>query len=426
MNVKYRQLEESEWTVTGGSLQRLQLTNNDLTVFYIIDPTTLNGLGFTKTSVVPAATIAANFKYPVVGPRASSNLTIPNAAHFTQSNWNSFGWTVTNETTFAQDIAAFMVNNFASGSLNQSSMDVSLCLVFGTIQGTAYAIPLIQHGGGISSSYVPPFITATGGTITTSGNFKIHTFTSGSSFVISSGPKNPQVDVLLVGGGGGGASSIFYFGGGGGGGGVLYSTGVSTGGTGTFTVNVGSGGSGGNGGAGGNGGNSTAFGLTAIGGGGGACSGCGNAADGGSGGGAGGGSAGNGTSGQGFAGGAATNGSGGGGGGAGGQGGNASGGINNVAFGGNGGPGVSNSITGTAVTYGGGGGGSGCDTGHGGAGGSGGSGGGGNGVYGPGGGGGGTSGLGGGGGAGGANGATGNNPGGAGGSGVVIIRYRYQ
>src|SRR6056300_803803 len=51
------------------------------------------------------------------------------------------------------------------------------------------------------------FITATGGTITTSGNFKVHTFTGDGCFVVSCGG-NPagsdSVDYLVVAGGGAG------------------------------------------------------------------------------------------------------------------------------------------------------------------------------------------------------------------------------
>ena len=55
----------------------------------------------------------------------------------------------------------------------------------------------------------PSFITATGGTITTSGDFKIHTFTSDGNFDISSAPNpsNNNVSYLVVGGGGGSGSS---------------------------------------------------------------------------------------------------------------------------------------------------------------------------------------------------------------------------
>jgi hypothetical protein len=65
----------------------------------------------------------------------------------------------------------------------------------------------------------PPFIVATGGTITTSGNCKIHTFTGPGTFTVcsvASCAANNVVSHVVVAGGGGGAQSR---GGGGGGGG---------------------------------------------------------------------------------------------------------------------------------------------------------------------------------------------------------------
>lgn len=77
---------------------------------------------------------------------------------------------------------------------------------------------------------------ATGGTITTSGNYTIHTFNSNGNFVVTSGSIN--CDILIVAGGGGGGSN----GGGGGAGGYEYQTGVSV--SGTAAVVVGTGGAG--------------------------------------------------------------------------------------------------------------------------------------------------------------------------------------
>ena len=71
----------------------------------------------------------------------------------------------------------------------------------------------------------PAFLTATGGTITTSGDFKIHTFTGPGTFCVSSlanpsgGPNT--VDYLVVAGGGGGGG--YFYGGGGGAGGFRLS-----------------------------------------------------------------------------------------------------------------------------------------------------------------------------------------------------------
>ena len=190
----------------------------------------------------------------------------------------------------------------------------------------------------------------TGGTVTYSGGYTIHTFTSGGTFTAS---QPGTVEVLVVAGGGGGGTAAATGGGGGGGaGGVLYSasTAISAG---NNAVVVGSGGS-----ANASGGNSSFLSLNAVGGGYG-----GNAsntlgANGGSGGGSASGnvSRSSGTSGQGYAGGignASINYGAGGGGGA-----SAQGSDGLTGGGSNGGNGVSNSITGTAVTYGGGGGGS--------------------------------------------------------------------
>ena len=81
----------------------------------------------------------------------------------------------------------------------------------------------------------PTFITATGGTITTSGDYKIHTYTGDGCFVVSSlgnvlaGPSGSNVDYLVIAGGGGGGSYTagVDFGRGGGAGGYRESSGNS-------------------------------------------------------------------------------------------------------------------------------------------------------------------------------------------------------
>ena len=104
------------------------------------------------------------------------------------------------------------------------------------------------------------FIQATGGTVTTSGDFKIHTFTSGGTFCVSAVGTNPAcnvVDFLVVAGGGGGGGPPSFGGGGGGGGfrespgskGGSYSTSPKAGGSALpvsaqgYPVSVGGGGS---------------------------------------------------------------------------------------------------------------------------------------------------------------------------------------
>ncbi len=260
---------------------------------------------------------------------------------------------------------------------------------------------------------------ATGGTITTSGGYTIHTFTSSGTFT-PNGPGN--VEYLVVGGGGGGGgartTSLVGNGAGGGAGGFRTGTGFAVTAQG-YSITVGAGGAGGGVGPNGPataGGNSAFSTITSTGGGPGSgydampatCAG-----------GSGGGdvyvgdcSSNLGTAGQGNDGGGSGSYGGGGGGGA------SAVGVAGTGNGGNGGAGTASSISGSSVTYGGGGGGgtNGATAGTGGAGG---------------GGGGsnsnsagnaGTANTGGGGGGGG-NSGSGTSTGGAGGSGIVIIRY---
>jgi hypothetical protein len=250
---------------------------------------------------------------------------------------------------------------------------------------------------------------ASGGTITQSGGYTIHTFTSSGTFTPNT---IGTVDYLVIAGGGGGSSGN-NAGGGGGAGGLLTATGFLVAATG-LTVTVGAGGAGGSSPA--NGSNSVFSSITATGGGKGGSTGAGTAGGSGGGGGSTNDSAikagGAGTSGQGNAGGTGQHipGSfegGGGGGGAGAVGNNSS-----TNYGGAGGTGVANSYSGSSDTYAGGGGAGGNTLGAGGVGG------GGSGSQGSGAAGAGTANKGGGGG-----GGVQPNTSGAGGSGIVIIRY---
>lgn len=83
---------------------------------------------------------------------------------------------------------------------------------------------------------------ATGGTETTSGGYKYHTFTSSGTFTVQSGTAN--IEYLVVAGGGGGGSCAAGDGGGGGAGAGGYIATTLTPGVQAYTVTVGAGGSG--------------------------------------------------------------------------------------------------------------------------------------------------------------------------------------
>jgi hypothetical protein len=294
---------------------------------------------------------------------------------------------------------------------------------------------LLVDAARASDIVAPTYIVATGGTITTCGDDKIHTFTSPGTFTVSSignpvgGPNS--VDYLVIAGGGGGGSRRA----GGGGAGGFRTSYPSPAGTipvsaSPYPISVGGGGAGGpSGGQGSSGSNSVFNSITSAGGGGGGrfqgppggSNGGSGGSGGGAGGGGGGGPAGSGGAGntpptspsQGFPGGTPTTSKGGGGGGA-----SEAGVVVPGPQSGPGGDGTANSITGSPVTRAGGGGGAdeGCA-------GSGGAGGGGAGSVS-------STGTAGSVNTGGGGGAHGNTPasasGGAGGSGIVIIRYKYQ
>lgn len=225
-----------------------------------------------------------------------------------------------------------------------------------TFSVTCYSLSRTCNDGVLSGSSSYQYsncsapVNATGGTITYSGGYKIHSFTStGTSYFNITSTGNGEVEYLIVAGGGGGGGANNVPGGGGGAGGLL--TGTISISVQNYTVVVGTGGSGGVGtpSDGNNGQNSSFNNLIAIGGGG---SGSGTNINGSSGGSGGGGAwagfGGNGTTGQGYNGGRslATSAGSGGGGGSGGIGQNNSG-----SSGGSGGIGTNSSINGSVVTY---------------------------------------------------------------------------
>ena len=94
----------------------------------------------------------------------------------------------------------------------------------------------VKNYDGTSWTLMTNKFTATGGTVTESGGYRIHTFTSSGTFTaLSSG----TVEYLIVAGGGGGGSEH----GGGGGAGGLISGSVSII-SGTYTITIGAGGGG--------------------------------------------------------------------------------------------------------------------------------------------------------------------------------------
>lgn len=134
------------------------------------------------------------------------------------------------------------------------------------INSTSSYVELFYNNDWFNLQYIG-ILTASGGTVTTSGNYKIHTFISSSSFVVANAPNGATIEVLLVGGGGSGGTG---YAGGGGAGGYYYNSLMSIS-AGTYAVTIGAGGTStvGNLSAGTNGSDSTFNNVIAYGGGGG-------------------------------------------------------------------------------------------------------------------------------------------------------------
>lgn len=252
----------------------------------------------------------------------------------------------------------------ADVNYDASGVDISNAYYSLVLGGSSPAATNFKAGGtdlnalfaGIGT--VSYFVAATGGTITTSGDYKIHKFTGSSTFTVTQVGDIGTVEYLVVAAGAGsGYSYLTRWGGGGGAGGMLEGYLSLTAGSKTVTIGAG--------GVGavewttlaGNGNDSVFDSITATGGGSGGAGASGSTQDGGNGGSGGGGGAvsgdtgvgGTGIAGQGYAGGTAYAGNPGYGGGGGGA---STVGANGLADGGGtGGAGKSSSISGGAVTY---------------------------------------------------------------------------
>ena len=114
------------------------------------------------------------------------------------------GTFATNNLTIARN--GHNIQGVANDSLISTNR-ASLVLVY--VDSTKGWLYWEEHN--VADLQLNTFITATGGTITTSGDFKIHTFTGDGCFVVSTdgaGAGPSVVDYLVVAGGGGGGGQI--------------------------------------------------------------------------------------------------------------------------------------------------------------------------------------------------------------------------
>jgi hypothetical protein len=127
---------------------------------------------------------------------------------------------------FKDYAGTFATNNFTvnrngnniQGSANNSIIKTNRAsVVLQYIDSTKGWLYIVENNVG---DLGPPYVSATGGTITTSGDFKIHTFTSSGTFTVTTAGNatgSNTVDYLVVAGGAGGYDGVAGGGGGAGG-----------------------------------------------------------------------------------------------------------------------------------------------------------------------------------------------------------------
>ena len=133
----------------------------------------------------------------------------------------------TNAVTLVQNGSDKIGGSTVNATLSTEGLAVTLVFVDST-QGW-----LVTDNGTQDTAPTAEYVTATGGTITCSGDYRIHTFTGPGTLCVSNAGNaegSNTVDYLVVAGGGGGG---YCMGGGGGGGGYRESPGTASG---SYTV----------------------------------------------------------------------------------------------------------------------------------------------------------------------------------------------
>lgn len=164
-------------------------------------------------------------------------LTPNNSILFTVNTINAANGEVLYYSTNNQPNAAFTTGNTGAFVVNANVGTVTLTLTSDLVNDTfmdlqvrrASATGTILESGGNVYTFMPAFIQATGGAVTDSGGYRIHTFTTSNSFVMTAAGSPSiynSIEYLIVAGGGGGGHGDGSAQGAGGGGAGGYITNV--------------------------------------------------------------------------------------------------------------------------------------------------------------------------------------------------------
>jgi hypothetical protein len=234
-----------------GTGNTLNITFNENTTGYTNQ--TLQGNGSAPSSFANFTRYAAliGMSSETTNTFGSSNIYIPNYTSSSSKSYSSDGASENNGTQAYHAIIAGLWSNASPiTSVTFTPLDGTF------IAGSSISLYGVKLGSDGVTAASP---VATGGVVTTSGGYTIHTFNTSGTFVAH---RNLNAEYLIVAGGGGGGQSAAYLGdcGGGGAGGLL--TGPLLIPPSSYNVLVGAGGSIRNPGS-----NSSVLGLTAVGGG---------------------------------------------------------------------------------------------------------------------------------------------------------------
>jgi len=233
---------------TGSTATTYTRTGLDRVVSHTYSVKAINSAGVGAASNTAVLTTAAELP----GPPTGLTLTAGSPA----MTVISLSWTAPADTGGAA-ISGYQIKKNGSIVVADTGGTATTYSATGLTAGATYtfAVAAINSSGEGGDSNVPSLTTsgpihATGGTITSYGNYIIHTFIADGTFTITENDRADTFDVLMVaGGGGGGASSTgsgfnAHSGGGGGGGDVREITDPGT--IQGYDVNVGDGGTGNN------------------------------------------------------------------------------------------------------------------------------------------------------------------------------------
>src|SRR6056300_1713977 len=214
-----------------GSITNAKLANSSITV---------NG---TSVSLGASASLKDISWQSVITASGGSNTAVAGEGYFIDTTSNTHTVTLPASPSIGDKIAikdyagTFATNNLTIGRNGNNIQGVANNSLISTNRASIILVYsdatkgwLYTNESNVADLEAPTFIEATGGTVSTSGDFKIHTFTGDGCFVVSSlsgcrpidGPKN--VDYLVVAGGGGGGGGFPSGGNPGGGGAGGYRT----------------------------------------------------------------------------------------------------------------------------------------------------------------------------------------------------------